>query len=193
MSSSFLYIGLIMEQLYEDSFIRKIVTLISEAAACIALSFCLVYSFGAEVTNPGQSMQPVIEDGDRLLVNRAAYRIFGPKRYDIAVFINTGTGTENVKRIIGLPGETIWISDGRVMINGKPLPGEEGELYGNVVIPGIAEMPVELGDNEYFMIGDNSDASEDSRFESIGCVSSNLLEGKVWFRIGPFERIGRIR
>lgn len=95
-----------------------------------------------------------------------------------------------MKRIIGLPGETVQIRENQVYINGEPLEAE-GALDA-ASIAGLAEYLMELSEDEYFLLGDNRESSEDSRFSSIGNVKRDQLIGKVWFRIQPFSQFGPV-
>ena len=179
--------------LEEESVLQRIVRGIVQIVVVIALARLCVYSFGTVGTMPGQSMRPALEDGDRVLLDRLSLRLKGPGRCDIVLFTSPVTGNINMKRVMGLPGETVQIREGQLLINGEPLEGEAGDLYGRASIAGLAERPVLLGENEYFVLGDNRDAGEDSRSESIGSIPAGRLMGKLWFRVGPFERIGRIK
>ena len=179
--------------LEEESVLQRAVRCIVQIVVVIALARLCVYSFGIRGTMPGQSMRPALEDGDRVLLDRLTLRLEGPGRYDIVLFTSPVTGNINMKRVVGLPGETVQIAGGEVLIDGKPLPGEAGSLYGKASIAGLAESPVLLGEGEYFVLGDNSDASEDSRFETVGNVPLQNMTGKVWFRTAPFEKIGFVR
>ena len=100
---------------------------------------------------------------------------------------------DDIKRVMGLPGETVEIRDGQLLIDGSPLEGEAGNTYGKASIAGLAERPVLLGENEYFVLGDNREVSEDSRFETVGNVPLKNMTGKAWFRTAPFEQIGLVR
>ena len=134
-------------------------------------------------------MKPALDSGDVVLVNRLAYALGSPRRFDIAVF-SQGDQAFNMKRIIGLPGETVQIRENQVYINGEPLEAE-GALDA-ASIAGLAEYPMELSEDEYFLLGDNRESSEDSRFSSIGNVKRDQLIGKVWFRIQPFSQFGPV-
>ena len=95
-----------------------------------------------------------------------------------------------IKRIIGLPGETVRIADGRVYINEVPL--DDGSEFNRISLAGIADKPIKLDEDEYFVVGDNHQASEDSRYEKIGNIARYRIIGKVWLRLKPFNKFGRI-
>ena len=130
----------------------------------------------------GSSMVPTLIQGDRLIVSRLSYFLGEPDRGDIIVFqYPYGPERDFVKRIIGLPGETIAIQNGQVFINGKPLPPED--YVQNKSSDTIA--PVTLGDDEYFVMGDNRTGSSDSR--SWGPMQKHFIIGKAWLIYYPFE------
>lgn len=141
----------------------------------------------------GNSMQPTLYDGDNLIIDRVSYASHDPKRYDIVVFSYMNSrGTYYIKRVIGLPGETVQITDdGDILINGTRLT----EHYGNEKIknPGLAAYTEKLGKSEYFVLGDNRNHSEDSRFPDVGDVRREQIVGKAVFRFFPLNRIGRVR
>jgi len=166
-----------------------IVHWIVDIAVVIALACYMVYCFGGRLEVNGGSMKPTLNSGDVVLIDRLAYDLGTPKRFDIAAFSRDGAGP-NLKRIIGLPGETVQIKDNKIYIDGEILKAE-GALS-MATIAGIAEYPVELGEDEYFLLGDNRESSEDSRFQSIGNVKRDQLFGKVWLKIQPFSEFGRI-
>lgn len=156
-------------------------------AVVIALSIFCVYCFAGVATSTGSSMSPLLESGEGALVDKLIYKISSPKRGDIIAF--TGSGEDiNIKRVIALPGESIKISNGDIYIDGKRL--DSGKIKaGKINIPGLAENEITLAEDEYFVIGDNADASEDSRFESIGNVKRESIIGKLWLRCHPLIRI----
>lgn len=162
---------------------------IVDIIAVAALAIFTVYAFGTRVTVTGSAMNPVLNAGDVVLMDRLAYDLGKPKRFDIAVFERPGSGY-NIKRIIGLPGETVQITDNTVLINGEPL--ESDEISSDVMLAGIAEYPVELGYDEYFLLGDNRESSEDSRFSTIGNIKKDQLAGKVWLRFSPLSELGLV-
>lgn len=135
----------------------------------------------------GISMEPALLDGDVAIANKLSYHIIKPKRYDMVVFRYLYERDQYyVKRIIGLPGETVQIKEGSVFINGKRLL----ENYGSEPIEKArrAAEPIILGEDEYFVLGDNRNHSSDSRDSDVANVSRNQITGKVWFRIWPLIR-----
>ena len=146
--------------------------------------------FGSRIEMNGSSMKPVLESGDVVLMNRLSYDIGKPNRLDVVVFEREGQ-QPGIKRIIGLPGETVQIKNGSIYINGELLKAQDG--LGEATIAGAAEYPVELGEDEYFLLGDNRESSEDSRFSGIGNIKRENLIGRVWLRFQPFSRLGFVR
>lgn len=138
----------------------------------------------------GSSMQPTLFDGDQLIVENISYYLHEPERFDIVVFPNN-EGIHYIKRIIGLPGETVQIIDGYIYINGKQVE----ENYGDEVIEdaGLAAEEIVLGKHEYFVLGDNRNGSIDSRRSEIGTVKREQIKGKAWLRFYPFSTIGTIK
>ena len=145
------------------------------------LAFVLVWYYGQKVSIIGDSMNPELRNGNVALLNRVAYGIGTPKRGDVIAFRPNGNENAHLytKRIVGLPGETIEISDGKILINGKEIK----ERYKTTKIEdvGVLEEPMKLGNNEYFVLGDDRMNSEDSRSADIGNVKRSEIEGKVWF------------
>lgn len=154
------------------------------------LAVFLVAAFGQRVSTAGDSMAPVLRNGDVILVNRAVYHIKSPARGDVVAYRQEENGHFSVKRIVGLPGETVQISDGRILIDGEELAGD---IYASdIEYAGEAEQPMELGDDEYFVMGDNHTASDDSRLPGIGAVSRDEIYGEAWFVVSPGEDFGFI-
>lgn len=168
--------------------IRKTVQLITEVVVLISLAWFIVHCFLTQAVVSGHSMEPALGANDLVLVNTLSYDFRAPERMDIVVFQRSDTA-ENIKRIVGLPGETVVIQNGHIYIDGKLL---ETDVISDISLAGIAERPVELQEDEYFLIGDNADASEDSRFSNVGNVKRTQIIGKVWFRLKPFGKIGLI-
>ena len=124
-----------------------------------------------------------------ILVNRFAYTLDGPKRFDCIAFEPDAIGSSKlyVKRVIGLPGETVQIKEGHIYINGNLLENDINDTY--IVTAGITANEIHLAEDEYFCLGDNRNNSEDSRFSSIGMVKKKHVIGKVWMVLQPFEDI----
>ena len=175
----------------EENRLQTIISWIVDIIVAIAFAIFCVYAVGSRVDVTGNSMSPTLNSGDVVLMNRLSYDLGNPKRFDIAVFSDGDTGKWNIKRIIGLPGETVQIKNNQVYIDGKPL--EADDAYVSVSIAGAAEYPIELGEDEYFLLGDNRDSSEDSRFAGIGNVKTSQLIGKVWLKFQPISEIGLIQ
>ncbi len=156
----------------------------------IMFAYVVVYFFGQTRTNVGQSMDVTISGGDTVLINVMAYQLGGPQRGDVISFTPGGSlnGHSNIKRVIGLPGETVQIIDGMIYIDGSVYL--EQKNYPVITNPGMASEPITLGSDEYFVLGDNRNNSEDSRFADIGLVNSDSIEGKVWYIISPSEHRG---
>ncbi len=158
----------------------------------VALAWVIITFVGQRTQVSGSSMETTLSDGDQLIVDKISYRFRDPNRYDIVVFpYQYEENTYYIKRIIGLPGETVQIVDGYVYIDGQQLD----EHYGNEVMldPGIAEEPVTLGDDEYFVLGDNRNNSQDSRAANVGVIHRKELLGRAWIRIWPLSEFGVIK
>ena len=162
------------------------------AIVCI-IAFVLVWYWGQRVSNIGDSMNPVLHNGDIVLVNRLIYDTSTPKRNEIIVFQPNGNENAHasIKRIVGLPGETIQLKDNAVYINGEKL--KEDFQTTEIRDAGIAGEELVLGGDEYFVLGDNRAASEDSREADIGTVKRSEIEGKAWFVMLPTQHFGLIK
>lgn len=139
------------------------------------------------------SMEPTISAGDVLLVNNLAYRFGKPQRGDVIVFQTNDSENASiyVKRVIGMPGETIQIKDGQILINGTTYM-EQNDLA-SIAYAGLAEEELTLGSDEYFVLGDNRNNSADSRYADIGNVKRSQMIGKAWFRLKPYGKMGFIK
>jgi len=177
----------------KSSVVRETISFILYIAIVFLLTYLVIHYVGQRTQVSGTSMEYTLSDGDNLIVDKISYRFHKPERYDIIVFpFQYEENTYYIKRIIGLPGEKIQISeDGAIYIDGKVLE----ESYGREIIevPGQAEDPIELDDDEYFVLGDNRNASLDSRDPSVGVIHEEDIIGRAWLRIYPFDKMGFIR
>ena len=158
----------------------------------VGAAYLIVTFVGQRTQVSGSSMETTLSDGDQLIVDKISYRFRDPKRYDIIVFpYQYEPNTYYIKRIIGLPGETIQIIDGYIYRDGEQLD----EHYGNELMndPGIAAEPVTLGEDEYFVLGDNRNNSQDSRAVNVGVIHRKDILGRAWIRIWPLDSMGVIR
>lgn len=163
-----------------------------EVIIVLLLAFVLVYCAGMKVTVVGNSMEPAISDGSQILVNRFIYNIKTPKSGDVIVFLPNGNEKSHyyVKRVIGVPGDKVQIKSGLLYVNGELYDVEDTDTIKNA---GLAEEELTVGEDEYFVLGDNRNSSEDSRYANIGNIKKEYVKGKAWFVIRPFRKMGRIQ
>lgn len=156
------------------------------------LGYSLVTFGGQTVTMIGQSMEPVLSNQDVVIINKSAYNFKEPQRYDIIAFKLKDETEEyfNIKRIIGMPGETIQIKNGRVFIDGSALTDLPFEDL--IITEGLATDEITLDEGEFFVMGDNCNNSEDSRFVNIGNISEKEISGKVIFKLLPRTEMGSV-
>lgn len=161
---------------------------------CVLLFTIIIIKYVGQRTEViGPSMEPTLQNGDNLIVEKISYRFNDPQRFDIIVFPYLyAEKTYYIKRIIGLPGESVFIDDsGNIFINGEKLE----ESYGKEVIenPGIASKVIILGEDEYFVLGDNRNNSSDSRAVDVGLIKGNKILGRAWLQIWPLNKMHFIR
>lgn len=158
----------------------------------LLLTYLLIHYVGQRTVVNGRSMETTLSDQDNLIVDKISYRFSDPERFDVIVFPFQGKAkTYYIKRIIGLPGETVQIDEeGNIYINGEILE----EHYCDDVIenPGLAYVPITLGEDEFFVLGDNRNNSSDSRDPSVGPIDRNIIIGKGWVRMYPFSKFGLV-
>lgn len=175
------------EKKINSAFLKDIFEMIAGTFIVLFVAMALTYFAGMRTSVVGDSMEPALYNGQEILINRFIYRLSSPKRGDVVVFLPNGNQNTHyyVKRIVGLPGEKIQIMNGRLYIDGEML--EEDELYDKISDPGIAENEITLESDEYFVLGDNRNSSEDSRSGNIGAVKKNTIIGKAWFHLSSEE------
>lgn len=177
----------------EVNIVKELLSLIVYIGIVVLACYLIINFVGCRSRVDGSSMETTLSDGDNLWVDKLTYTFGDPDRFDVIIF-NYDEDTTYVKRIIGLPGETVRIDQsGNIYINEKLLK----ENYGNeTILPtnlGRANQPVVLGDNEYFVLGDNRNNSSDSRWADVGNVNREDIIGKVILRIYPFTSFGIIK
>lgn len=169
------------------SILKEILSTSVYLLVVLLITYLIVNFVGQRTEVVGSSMENTLSDGDNLIVDKITYRFREPERYDIIVFpFQYEKNTFYIKRIIGLPGETVEIdSDGVIYINGKELT----EYYGREIIadPGIARDKITLGTDEYFVMGDNRNNSTDSRSSIVGNIHKKDILGRAWLRIWPLH------
>lgn len=167
--------------------IKDIFEMIVGGMIAVFLAFVIVFSIGMRTSVVGDSMEPILSNGQEILMNRVIYRLSSPKRGDVIVFLPNGNENSHyyVKRVVGLPGETIQIQEGNVYVNGILL--EEDESFDKMIEAGIAQSELVLATDEFFVLGDNRNSSEDSRSGNIGAVKRETIIGKAWFHMASDE------
>lgn len=164
----------------------EIVLYIVEIAFVVFLAFGIIHFGFAKASMVGDSMSQTLQNGDSLLINKFVYKISKPNRFDVIAYRSGSSeyGYINIKRVIGVPGDRIKIVDGDVYIGGEKLI--ENINVEKMTTAGLAEEEIVLDENEYFVLGDNRNNSEDSRFASVGMVVKDDIVGKVWIRLNSF-------
>ena len=176
----------------ERSILGELLSWLIYIVIVVILSLGIITFIGQRTKVSGHSMETTLSDGDNLIVDKISYRFRDPERFEIIVFpFQYEEHTYYIKRIIGLPGETVQVIDGYVYINGEMLD----ENYGLEVMddPGIEAEPITLGEDEYFVLGDNRNHSSDSRDPSVGVLHRDDIMGRAWIRIWPFDKFGVIK
>lgn len=176
----------------KTSAIRELISMLLYIAVVLGLTFLVITYVGQRTEVSGDSMYPTLHNKDHLIVDKISYRFQDPERFDIIVFpYKHKEKTYYIKRVIGLPGETVQVKDGSIYINDEVLE----EDYGREVMKssGIAAEPIELGDGDYFVLGDNRNESKDSRDPSVGIIHKKDIIGRAFIRIWPFSRFGILK
>lgn len=174
---------------------KEMISTLLYLLAVLCLTWLVITFVGQRTDVEGASMETTLSDGDNLIVDKITYRFNDPERFDIIVFpFQHEEDTFFIKRIIGLPGETVQIDEkGSIYINGEVLQ----ESYGREIIQpenvGIASEPITLGEDEYFVMGDNRNNSKDSRAEIVGNIHRDDIIGRAWLRIWPLAKFGLLQ
>lgn len=165
------------------SVVREVFSWAAGIFLAIFLAFMVTWFIGLRTNMIGVSMEPVLTNGQGILVNRFSYRLFSPKAGDVIVFLPNGNQNAHyyIKRVVAVPGQTVLIENGILYVDGKAYGDESMDLISS---PGIAENEVKLGNDEYFVLGDNCNSSEDSRSANIGPIHKSTIVGRAWFHFG---------
>ena len=153
--------------------------------AVLIIAFVMSKYVVERVKVHNHSMEHTLEEGDSVIIDKLTYRFRTPERYEIIVFKQKGTGEDLIKRVIGLPFETVQIIDGGFYIDGEKIDDVKGLEAPDYA--GLAQNPIRLSVGEYFVVGDNREESIDSRYDEVGIVTSTRITGRMLFKLGWFN------
>ena len=150
--------------------------------ASMLLAVVIVFCIGMKTSVIGPSMEPSLYNGQKIFLNRRIYKVASPRVGDVIVFLPNGNEKSHyyVKRVVGVPGDTLYIKNGLLYVNEETV---EEYFNDRIAEPGLLESEVTLGEDEYFVIGDNCNNSEDSRSANIGSVRKSYIIGKAWMKL----------
>lgn len=174
--------------------IKECIAWLVEILLVVAAAYLLIHFCVKRTSTVGAAMEPTLYNGEEVFINTKAYLFFSPNREDIVAFYDKENaiidGEEPLitfRRVIGLPGETVQIVDGKIFIDGKEL--KEKYNYKPMLTAGIAEQEIKLGEDEYFVLCDSRVDSDDSRNASFGNIKKAQIIGKISFKYEPFSRV----
>lgn len=167
------------------SWLVQIISVILIAYVCVAF-------FGIRTNVVGQAMAENLNNGDSVFMNRFVYIMSNPEAGDVVVFQPNGNEKSHyyIRRVVGVPGDTVQIKNGAVYINGELF--NEKVTVSSIEDAGVASEEIKLENGEYFVLGDNRNNSEDSRYANIGNIKKEYIIGKAWFRFSSFKDMGFI-
>lgn len=175
--------------------LREIFSMLLYLIILFGATYLILHYVGQRTVVRGDSMDNTLQNGDNLIVDKISYLFHDPERYDIIIFpgpVEYGESPYYIKRVIGLPGETVQIKKGKVYIDGKRLKSDVYGITDYIDDAGIAVEKLTLAEDEYFCLGDNRPVSYDSRYEEVGAVQRSEIIGKVWIRIWPLRKFGKV-
>ncbi len=171
---------------------KEVMSWVIECAIVIFIAYTLVTFFGCRTTVVGNAMNDTLTNEEQILVNRFIYNVSSPKQGDVIAFLPNGNEKSHyyVRRVVACPGDTIQIKEGVVYVNGEAY--QEKITVASIEDAGVASEEIKLGDDEYFVLGDNRNNSEDSRLANIGNVKKSYIIGKAWFYFKSIGNMGFI-
>lgn len=174
--------------------IKEAILWILEIILVIGLAYLLVHFCLRRTSTIGSVMEPTLYNGQEVFINTKSYLFFAVHREDVIAFydkkeesVDNEESLVIFRRVIGLPGETVQITDGKIFIDGKEL--KESYEYNPMTTAGIAEQEIRLGEDEYFVLCDSRYDSDDSRNASFGNVKKEQIIGKAVFTLKPFSSV----
>ena len=164
---------------FSDDFVHELFHWFIGIFISVILALVMVYFLGVSFVVSGDSMSPGLVDGQKVLVNGLIYKFTQPKPGDIIVFLPNGNSNLNyyVKKIVAVPGDTIYVSDGALYVNGEV----SNVVTGKIVDQGILSNEITITQGTYFVMSEDVSDADDSRNANIGPVENRYIEGKVWF------------
>lgn len=169
---------------------RNLLRFVTNLLLMVTAALFIVNYAAYHVKETGYSMEPAIAQGSSVFVDRIRYTVKEPERFEVVAYRKEENEIQ-LKRIVGLPGETVQIKEQKLYINGKLLTGASVYI-GDIEITGRASEAVVLGDDEYFVIGDNPSRSQDSRFANTGNIEKKQIVGKAWFYLKSILDFGMV-
>jgi signal peptidase I len=172
---------------------KEILSWILEIIIIVGIAYVAVSSLGYRTNVVGQAMEPTLEAGQHILIDKFSYVVSKPKAGDVIVFLPNGNEKSHyyVRRVIAGPGDTVQIKNGAVYVNGTIY--DETIVVSSIDDPGIAADEIKLGTDEYFALGDNRNNSDDSRYANIGTIKKSYIVGKAWFYFSGTGQFGFIK
>lgn len=162
--------------------LREIMSWIFWIFVSMLLAVVTVFCVGMKTSVIGSSMEPSLYNGQGIFLNRLIYKVSSPREGDVVVFLPNGNEKSHyyVKRVVGVPGDTLYIKNGILYVNDEVV---DEYFNDEIAEPGLLADYVTLGDDEYFVIGDNCNNSEDSRSANVGTIKKEYIIGKAWFKM----------
>lgn len=180
-----------LENRISNPFLRGLVEWIITILLAAALFFVVRTFLFRNASVTGNSMEPTLNHGDMVILNRLSYQFISPEAGDIVAFPYQGNPSEVfIKRVVGVPGDIVDLRNNQFLINGNPL--DDSFSQDLVLALGDVNFPITVEENRFFVLGDNRNGSKDSRFASVGNVPERDMMGKVLVRIWPMNALGQV-